>query len=283
MTLETVSECLTFGGKLGTYAHDSATNNCRMRFTVFTPEQASAGAVPVLWWLSGLTCTEENFTIKSGAYRAASELGLMIVAPDTSPRGDGVANDEAYDLGQGAGFYVNATQAPWNAHFHMYDYITRDLPEVVLPNFPADPGRQGISGHSMGGHGALTIGLRNPDTYKSISAFAPIVSPMNCPWGEKALTTYLGPDRAAWEAHDACALVRAAGNRSDFPGILMDQGLADDFLDGQLKPHLFEEACKDAAQTLNLRRHEGYDHSYFFVSTFLEDHFTHHLTILKGG
>ena len=253
-----------------------------MRFSVFTPPQALHGGAPapILWWLSGLTCTEDNFTVKAGAYRKAAELGLVIVAPDTSPRGEAVPDDEAYDFGQGAGFYVDATQAPWSTHFHMYSYITRELPELVFGNFAADPARQGIFGHSMGGHGALTIGLKNPDTYRSISAFAPISAPMDCPWGDKALTGYLGPDRTAWEAHDATRLLRGGGDRSGFPPILVDQGKADPFLDNQLMPHLLQEACRAAGQALTLRLQEGYDHSYFFIASFIDDHLAHHKKIL---
>lgn len=280
--LEIISEQKCFGGRIGYYRHDAATTKCAMRFSLFTPPSALHGgaAAPVLWWLSGLTCTEDNFTVKAGAYRKAAELGLMIVAPDTSPRGKGVPDDEAYDFGQGAGFYVDATQAPWSTHFHMYSYITRELPELVFGNFNGDKARQGICGHSMGGHGALTIGLKKPDTYKSISAFAPISAPTDCPWGEKALGGYLGPDRNAWAPYDATLLLRAAGERSGFAPILVDQGKADAFLEGQLKPHLLEEACKAAGQELTLRLQEGYDHSYFFIASFIDDHLAHHKKIL---
>ncbi|NVJ68891.1 MAG: S-formylglutathione hydrolase [Alphaproteobacteria bacterium] len=278
MSFEVISETACFGGTQGYYRHASETTKCDMRFSVFTPPQAKGGNVPVVWYLSGLTCTEDNATVKAGFQRVAAELGLMIICPDTSPRGDDVPDDEAYDFGMGAGFYVNATQAPWNTHFHMYDYVTRELPALISANFPADMDRQGITGHSMGGHGALTIFLKNRETYKSVSAFAPIVSPMNCPWGEKALTGYIGTDRTAWADYDACALLEngVAANAE----ILIDQGLADNFLEGQLKPELFEAACEKAGQKLTLRRHAAYDHSYFFISTFIEDHLRHHADAL---
>jgi S-formylglutathione hydrolase len=278
--IETISEQKCFGGTIGYYRHQAATTSCAMRFSVFTPPQASGAKAPVLWWLSGLTCTEDNFTVKAGAYRKAAELSLMIVAPDTSPRGDDVPNDEAYDFGQGAGFYVDATQEPWARHFHMYSYITRELPELVLKVFPADAARQGIFGHSMGGHGALTIGLRHPETYKSISAFAPICAPTQCPWGQKAFAGYLGDDQSQWAAHDATELMMAAGERSSFPEILVDQGDKDNFLEEQLKPHLFEAACKKAGQGLTLRMQPGYDHSYFFIASFIDDHLKHHAGVL---
>ncbi|RMF10122.1 MAG: S-formylglutathione hydrolase, partial [Alphaproteobacteria bacterium] len=236
---------------------------------------------PVFTWLSGLTCTHENFTTKAGAYAKAAELGLMIVAPDTSPRGDGVADDEAYDLGHGAGFYVNATEEPWAAHFRMYDYVTRDLPDAVFSAFPGDRARQGLSGHSMGGHGALTIALRNPDIYRSVSAFAPIVSPTRCPWGRKALAAYLGPDEDAWKDHDATLLIEAGAARGQFDEILVDQGTADDFLESELRPELLEEACRAAGQHLKLRFQPGYDHSYYFISTFIADHLAFHAERLK--
>lgn len=275
--METLSEHAAFGGKVGFYKHRSAVNNCDMQFSVYVPPQAGNVKVPVLTWLSGLTCTEETFMIKAGAQRVAAELGLMLVAPDTSPRGEDVPDDpqEAYDFGLGAGFYVNATQTPWNHHYRMYDYVTRELPAVIFDSFPGDRQRQGIFGHSMGGHGALTIGLRNPDTYHSISAFAPICSPMNCPWGHKALGNYLGEDRNAWRAYDATEIVK---NLHDVPGgkLLIDQGLADQFLDKELNPELFEAACKARGVALELRRHAGYDHGYYFISTFIEDHLRHH-------
>ncbi len=280
--METKSETLTFGGRQGVYTHQASTVDCEMEFSVFTPPQALDGIkVPVIWYLSGLTCTQDNATTKAGFQRMAAELGLLIVCPDTSPRGDGVANDEAYDMGQGAGFYLNATEAPWAAHYYMYDYVTKELPTLITEKFPADMGRQGITGHSMGGHGALTIGLKNPDIYKSISAFSPIVTPTQVPWGEKALNGYLGPRSDAWHAYDACKLMETAGDRSDFPAILIDQGLADSFLEDQLKSHLFEDACAVSKQALTLRMQEGYDHSYFFITTFIEDHLKHHGRILS--
>lgn len=280
--MEVVSEAIVFGGRQGVYRHAATTTNCEMEFSVFTPPQALKGAkVPVVWYLSGLTCTQENVTTKAGFQRAAAELELMIICPDTSPRGDGVADDDAYDMGQGAGFYVNATQEPWARHFRMYDYVTEELPALVRENFPADMARQGITGHSMGGHGALTIGLKNPDMYRSISAFAPIVAPTQVPWGQKALAGYLGDNIDTWQAYDACALMAAAVGRSVYPSILIDQGMADTFLEGQLKPELFAEACSEAGQALTLRMQEGYDHSYFFIASFIEDHLRHHAEILS--
>jgi S-formylglutathione hydrolase len=282
MTLSTLSEHAAFGGKVGFYEHASEVNRCAMRFSVYTPSQAANAAVPVLTWLSGLTCTEDTFMIKAGALRAAAELGLMLVAPDTSPRGDGVPDDPdgAYDFGLGAGFYVDATQSPWSSNYHMYAYVTQELPDIVFGNFPGDRSRQGIFGHSMGGHGALTIGLRNPQIYASLSAFAPICSPANCPWGQKALGNYLGDDRSGWINYDATELLRQ--ERADVPknGILVDQGMADQFLENELHPHLFEAACRDRGVALKLRRHDGYDHGYYFISTFMDDHLRHHAAIL---
>jgi S-formylglutathione hydrolase len=252
-----------------------------MKFAVFVPAQAADGPVPVLTWLSGLTCTEETFMIKSGAQRMAADLGLMLLTPDTSPRGDDVPDDPegAYDFGLGAGFYLNATESPWSRHYHMYDYVTRELAGILAEHFPCDTARQGIFGHSMGGHGALTIGLRNPQTYRSISAFAPISSPMNCPWGHKALGNYLGPDRATWVNYDATELARTVGQRPANP-ILVDQGLADQFLPQELNPDLLEQACRDNKIALKLRRHAGYDHGYYFIATFMEDHLRHHAGLL---
>jgi S-formylglutathione hydrolase len=249
-----------------------------MRFSVFTPPVAERAKVPVILWLSGLTCTEDNFTVKAGAQSIAAELGLMIVAPDTSPRGEGVADNPAYDLGQGAGFYVDATQAPWASHFKMYSYVAKELPALIEAHFPADMTRQGISGHSMGGHGALTIALKNPDRFLAVSAFAPIVSPLNCPWGEKALTAYLGEDRNAWRAYDSCALIEDGARLGE---ILVDQGDKDQFLETQLKPHLLEQACARAGVKLTLRMQPGYDHSYFTIATFIEDHLRWHAGRLK--
>jgi S-formylglutathione hydrolase len=271
MSFETVSQSRCFGGTQFVFRHASQATATPMRLAVFVPPQAESRKVPVVWFLSGLTCTEENFTVKAGAQRVASELGLMLVAPDTSPRGEGVPDDPdgAYDFGLGAGFYVDAMQAPWAKHYRMRSYLEAELPGLLAETLPADLARQGITGHSMGGHGALTISLRNPGRFKAVSAFAPIASPMHCPWGEKALTGYLGPDRAAWRAYDACALIED-GARA--PEILVDQGTADPFLDSQLKPHLLEEACATAGQPLLLRRQHGYDHSYFFIASFIEEH-----------
>lgn len=282
---ETLTTCALHahhGGQLGIYEHRAASTQCTMRFSVFTPP--GEGPFPTVFWLSGLTCTEDNFTTKAGAYKRAAELGLIVVAPDTSPRGPGVADDpeEAYDFGLGAGFYVDATQAPWAMHYQMHRYITQELCALVLSSFACDPDRLGIMGHSMGGHGALSLGLKNPDIYKSISAFAPIVAPSQVPWGQKALAGYLGHDRALWDAYDSCALMTAAGDRSSFPAILIDQGGADNFLSEQLKPELFEAACRTVGQRLELRLQDGYDHSYFFISSFIDDHLDHHASILRA-
>jgi S-formylglutathione hydrolase len=246
-----------------------------MRFAVYLPPAAESAKVPAVWFLAGLTCTEENFTIKAGAQRIAAELGLMLIAPDTSPRGDGVPDDPdgAYDFGLGAGFYVDATQAPWSANYRMKSWIERELPALIGAELPADMSRQSIMGHSMGGHGALTIALRNPGRFRAVSAFAPIVSPINCPWGQKALTGYLGPDPASWRDYDACALIED-GARVD--EILVDQGEADPWLEKELKPQLLEAACAAAGLPLTLRRHTGYDHSYYFIASFIEDHLSWH-------
>jgi len=283
--MKTLSQTKSHGGIQGVYSHVSASTHTEMTFSVFVPDGAkSDGSFPVLWYLSGLTCTHANVTEK-GEYRAVcAEHGIIFIAPDTSPCGpdkDGgeVPNDDGYDMGQGAGFYVNATQTPWDTHFHMRDYIETELPALIAREFPqADMSRQGITGHSMGGHGALTIGLRNPDVFKSISAFSPIVAPMQCPWGEKALGGYLGADKSAWEEYDACALIED-GARANH--ILIDQGLADNFLDEQLKTHLFEQACNKAGQAATIRMQEGYDHSYYFISSFLAEHIAWHATRLK--
>lgn len=279
MTFEIVSEQACFAGTQGVYKHASQQLDCEMRFTVFTPPQATVEPRPVVFWLSGLTCTEDNFTVKAGAQRIAAELGLVIVAPDTSPRGDDVPDDkDSYDFGKGAGFYLDATRQPWSKHYNMYSYITSELPALIFKHFPARADRQGIMGHSMGGHGALTIALKNPETFASVSAFSPIVAPAQVPWGEKAFSGYLGDDRAAWAEYDATALV-ASGKR--FSGeILIDQGDADNFLKGQLKPEIFADACKAAGQPLKLRMQPGYDHSYFFIATFIEDHLRHHASAL---
>ena len=252
-----------------------------MRFSIFLPEESQQRSVPILWWLSGLTCTEENFTVKAGAYSEAARLGLAIIAPDTSPRGEQVADDEGYDLGQGAGFYLDATEPPWTPHFSMYSYVTSELQTLITQEFPVDATRQGISGHSMGGHGALVLGLRNPSLYKSMSAFAPIVAPSECSWGQNAFTAYLGDDRRAWAVFDACQILSKGSDREGFPPILVDQGGADQFVESQLKPNLLEHAAKNARQAIRLRIQPGYDHSYFFVSSFIADHLRHHSAILR--
>jgi S-formylglutathione hydrolase len=250
-----------------------------MRFSLFLPP--GPGPHPLLVWLSGLTCTEENFTTKAGAYLSAARHGLAILAPDTSPRGEGVADDPAYDLGQGASFYVDATEQPWARHFQMERYVTTELPAVVAGGFAVDLARCGISGHSMGGHGALTLALRHPVQYRSVSAFAPIASPTRCPWGIKALGTYLGPDAATWQQHDATRLLESGAARGHFDSILVDQGTADSFLVEQLKPELLEAACAAAGQSLRLRRQQGYDHSYYFMSSFIADHVGWHAERLR--
>ena len=281
MTVTTISRNKSCGGIQGTYSHESRETGCVMRFGVFLPPQAEAGAVPVLFWLSGLTCTEENFIVKAGAQRVAAELGLALVAPDTSPRGLKIpGEDESYDFGSGAGFYVDATEAPWSRGYRMYSYITQELFALVAATFPVDAARVGIFGHSMGGHGALTIALKNPDRYKSVSAFAPICSPLHCPWGEKALSGYLGADRAPWGEYDATALIEDRGWTG--PAILVDQGIGDQFLDSQLKPELLAKACGEAGVALDLRMQQGYDHSYFFIATFIEDHLRFHALNLSA-
>ena len=276
--IETISEQRCHGGVQGFYRHQSESCAGPMRFAVYQPPQAVQGPCPVLYYLAGLTCTEETATIKAGTQRLAAELGLILVMPDTSPRGthiEGATGD--WEFGEGAGFYVDATQAPWSAHFRMYSYIVDELPALIAKNFPVDAARSSIFGHSMGGHGALTIALKHPDRYRSVSAFAPIVAPSEVPWGLKALPRYLGDNRSSWAQYDACQLVR----KQTFPGtILIDQGEADQFLEGQLKPELFDQACAEAGQELLLRRQPGYDHSYWFISTFMEDHLRHHATAL---
>ncbi len=276
--MEIVSRVRSFGGEQLVCRHDSSSTKTPMRFGVYLPPAADTGKVPVLWFLSGLTCTEANFTEKAGAQRLAAELGLMLVVPDTSPRGEGVADDAAYDLGQGAGFYLDAKEAPWAAHFQMESWITTELQALVGARFPADTARQGIFGHSMGGHGALTLALRYPNQYVSVSAFAPIVAPSQCPWGQKAFTAYLGADPARWRSHDACALIEDGAR---VPQILVDQGTADQFLESQLKPELLRAACAKAGIALDLRMQEGYDHSYYFIASFMADHMRYHARILK--
>lgn len=270
---EVISDQLSFGGRQLVVKHQSSSTGTPMRLGIFLPPQAATGKVPVVWFLSGLTCTEENFITKAGAQRVAAELGLMLVVPDTSPRGDDVPNAPEYDLGQGAGFYLNATQAPWKQHFQMETYLTEELPTLLAAHYPADMSRQSITGHSMGGHGALTLALRHPQLYKAVSAFAPISAPIQSPWGEKVLTAYLGDDRSTWRGHDACALIEDGAR---VPEILVDQGAADSFLQSQLKPELLEAACAKAGIKLTLNLRQGYDHSYYFISSFIEDHLRWH-------
>jgi S-formylglutathione hydrolase len=273
--IETVSTAHAHGGVQGVYRHQSAETATAMTFSVFTPPQAEHGRCPVIWYLSGLTCTHANVTEKGEYRRLCAELGLIFVAPDTSPRGEGVADDPqgAYDFGLGAGFYVDATQAPYAAHYRMWSYLAEELPAIVAEHFPADMGRQSIMGHSMGGHGALTLGLSLPGRYRAVSAFAPIVAPSQVPWGEKALGGYLGPDRSAWRKHDAVALIEDGARVDD---LLVDQGGADGFLAGQLQPERLVRACEAAGLPLTYRLQPGYDHSYFFISSFMEDHLRWH-------
>ena len=273
MSLELVSQAKSFAGWHKQYTHHSATLGVDMRFAIYLPPQAGDNKkVPVLYWLSGLTCSDENFMQKAGAFNTAAKLGIAIVAPDTSPRGDNVADNDAYDLGQGAGFYLNATQEPWSKHYHMYDYIVKELPSLIEANFPVS-NIKAISGHSMGGHGALTIGLNNPDSFTSISAFSPICNPTHCPWGQKAFSAYLGQDQEIWKSYDATELLKQ--NSSPLP-ILVDQGDADNFLHEQLKPESLVNAAKTHNSNLELRMQEGYDHSYYFISSFIEDHLMFH-------
>ena len=277
--METLKSHAVHGGTLRYLRHDSVTTGTPMTLSVFVP--AGEGPVPVLIWLSGLTCTEDNFTTKSGAYAAAAEHGVIIVAPDTSPRGEGVADDPAYDLGHGAGFYVDATEAPWAPHFRMETYVVEELIGLIDAEFPTTRVRS-VSGHSMGGHGALTLALRHPHLFRSVSAFAPISSPTRCPWGEKAFNAYLGPDREAWEAHDAARLIETGIGEGCYDDILIDQGDADPFLVEQLKPELLVAAGQAAGQTITLRMQPGYDHSYFFMASFIADHVAFHARRLKG-
>ncbi len=281
MHLEKIGEIVCFGGSQQRFSHTSKTLNCQMNFSVFLPPQAAQGKLPVLYWLSGLTCTDENFVQKAGAQRYAAEHGVVIVAPDTSPRGEGVPDDSeaAWDFGLGAGFYVNATQSPWDEHYQMDDYICEELPKLVAQNFPVDPQRSSIFGHSMGGHGALTIALRNPDRYRSVSAFSPIVAPMNCPWGEKALGSYLGQDRENWKKYDSCELIRSGVVQLP---TLVDQGDADNFLEEQLKTQLLESACAESNYVATIRRQPGYDHSYFFIASFIGEHIAFHARELSN-
>jgi S-formylglutathione hydrolase len=273
--MKLIGENRCFGGRQLRYSHSSGVLGCDMTFSIFLPPQAETGKVPVVYWLSGLTCTDENFVTKAGAQRYAADLGIAIVAPDTSPRGEGVPDDPggAYDLGLGAGFYVNATQSPWRQHYRMYDYIVDELPALIAREFQVDSASVGISGHSMGGHGALTIALKNPGRFRSVTAFSPICSPLNCPWGEKALGNYLGPDRDVWREYDTTALLAASSERLP---VLVDQGSADNFLAEQLKTPLLEQACAEAEYPMTIRMQEGYDHSYFFISSFIGEHLAFH-------
>lgn len=283
MTLDLVAQNKSFGGWHKQYSHVAKSTNCVMRFAIFLPPQANEGKVPVLYWLSGLTCTDENFMQKAGAQKLAAELGIAIVAPDTSPRGDQgkdvtgktIADNASYDLGQGAGFYLDATEEPWASHFNMYSYIVEELPTLVEANFPVTS-QKSISGHSMGGHGAITIALKNPDSYRSVSAFSPICNPLNCPWGEKIFSAYLGAQRERWKPYDSCELIARVENANDYPELLVDQGLADSFMEEQLKPEALEAVAAKVNYPLTLRRHEGYDHSYYFIASFIDEHIQFH-------
>jgi S-formylglutathione hydrolase len=278
-----VEEHRSWGGVQRTYRHDSKSIGLPMRFSVFLPQQASSGKVPALFYLAGLTCTEETFPIKAGAQRYAAEHGIALISPDTSPRGAGIPDEgAAWDFGVGAGFYVDATEEPWSKHYRMYSYVTQDLREAVLAELPVLGDRLGIFGHSMGGHGALVLALRNPDLYRSVSAFAPIAAPSRCPWGVKAFSGYLGEDREAWKRYDASELVAGASAGRFAEGILIDQGLADQFLAEQLYPDVFEAAANGAGQKVVLRQHEGYDHGYYFISTFIGEHVAHHAQVLRA-
>lgn len=273
--MERVGSNKCFGGWQQRYRHRSLVLDCDMVISIYLPPQAEQGRVPVLYWLSGLTCTDENFVTKAGAQQFAAQHGIAIIAPDTSPRGEGVPDDPdgAWDFGLGAGFYVNATQEPWSHHYRMYDYVANELPSLVEANFPVDAQRVAISGHSMGGHGALTIALKNPDRFKAVSAFAPICSPLNCPWGEKALSRYLGADRESWKQYDTCELVAVARERLP---VLVDQGDKDDFLVEQLKPELLEAVAREVGYPMTIRMQPGYDHSYFFIASFIGEHLAFH-------
>mgnify|MGYP002621111431 FL=1 len=266
-----------FGGTQQVWRHDSGTLGCAMNFAVYVPPHGEGARLPVIYWLSGLTCTEQNFITKAGAQRYAAEQGVVLVAPDTSPRGGDIADDPAYDLGKGAGFYLNATQAPWSPHYRMYDYIVEELPALIEAHFPVSD-RRGIMGHSMGGHGALVIALRNPGRYRAVSAFAPIVAPSQVPWGRKAFAAYLGADEAEWAAYDATALLEGARERLP---ILIDQGDADDFLEKQLKPQIFADEAARLGHPLDLRMQPGYGHSYYFIASFIGDHIAHHAQALN--
>ncbi len=280
MSLNLNSEYKSFGGKLGFYSHSSATCNSEMRFSVYQPPQAESQSLPVLYFLSGLTCTEENFMVKAGAQKYAAEHGLILVAPDTSPRNTGIkGEDDDYDFGTGASFYVDAIEKPWSSHYKMYSYVVKELPDLIAANFRIQQDKQSIFGHSMGGHGALVCAIRNPQKYKSVSAFAPIAAPMQSAWGEKCLNNYLGENREIWREYDASELIKQFGFNGE---ILIDQGNDDQFLQQQqLLPNIFEKACKEVNQPLNLRYQQGYDHSYYFISTFMEDHIRHHAKALN--
>ena len=277
--MERIEHRACFGGWQDVYRHRSDVLDCDMTVGVYFPPQAADGPCPVLYWLSGLTCTEQNFITKAGAQRYAAQHGIILVAPDTSPRGDGVADADGYDLGKGAGFYVDATQSPWSAHYRMYEYIVHELPAWVEAD-PAASGVRAISGHSMGGHGALTIALRNPGRYRSVSAFSPIVAPSQVPWGQKAFAAYLGDDREAWAAHHAVALV--SSDLAERLPLLIEQGGADEFLDSQLKPQLLVEAAKAAGHPVELRMRDGYDHSYYFIASFIGEHIAHHAAAMRA-
>lgn len=275
MTIERIALNRCFEGEQQRFSHESQSLGCEMNFSIFLPPQAKTASVPVLYWLSGLTCSDENFVQKAGAQRYAAEHGVAIVATDTSPRGDKIPDDPqgSWDFGLGAGFYVNATEDPWRVNYRMYDYITEEIPALIAANFPILPELSAIFGHSMGGHGALTIALRNPDRYRSVSAFSPIVAPSQCPWGTKALGNYLGDDIEKWKNYDSCELIRAGAQQLP---MLVDQGEADDFLAEQLRTELLESACKDTGYEATIRRQEGYDHSYFFIASFVGSHIAFH-------
>jgi len=276
--MERIEHRACAGGWQDVYRHHSTVLGCMMNVAVYLPPQAATQKLPVLYWLSGLTCNEQNFITKAGAQRYAAEHGIILVAPDTSPRGDDVADAEGYDLGKGAGFYLNATQAPWSTHYRMHDYVVDELPALIEAELPATNARS-ISGHSMGGHGALVLALRNPGRYRSVSAFSPIVAPSQVPWGQKAFTAYLGEDRQAWAQWDASALVASAGERLP---LLVDQGDADEFLGAQLQPQCLQAACEAVGHPLTLRMQPGYDHSYYFIASFIGEHIAHHAAALKG-
>jgi S-formylglutathione hydrolase len=277
--MERIAANRMFGGSHEVWRHESQVCGCAMQFAIFLPPHVANEPVPALWWLSGLTCTHDNFSTKAGAQRVAAELGIALIIPDTSPRGLSLpGEDDSYDFGSSAGFYLNATQAPWAGHYNMYDYIVTELPALIDANFPVDGKRVAISGHSMGGHGALTIALKNPEQYRSVSAFAPIVAPTRVPWGQKAFRGYLGENQETWREYDATELVKKAQLCGE---ILIDQGDADQFLDEQLRPWLFAEACRDAGQAVRLRMQPGYDHSYYFVATFIEEHLRLHAVALQ--